>query len=96
MSELRVFWPEDFQLPAPARAQQAVAVRSVRAAVVRPDVVQRARVVRENRICRVCGNSGVLPLVGDDAEVSRNGRPIPGTGTLLGFHCCGCGCEWSV
>lgn len=105
MSNLRVFWPEDFQPAIPAKAAGTIRLSAAGTAMVHRaqkvfgphlSVLDRARLLRENSRCRVCGHCGALPLVGDDAELNRSGRPIPGTGTLLGFHCSGCGTEWSV
>lgn len=106
MSDLRVFWPEDCQPEVSAKATGKIRLSAAGIAMVHraqmisaphhQSVLDRAKLLRENNRCRVCGHSGALPLVGDDAELNRSGRPIPGTGTLQGFHCCGCGAEWSV
>jgi len=57
----------------------------------------RARVIRDNSVCPECSMMNVEPLELDDAMVSRrNHRPIPGTATIVGFHCNSCGTEWPV
>jgi hypothetical protein len=60
------------------------------------DVVTRAQTLRENRECRQCGHPVVEPVELNDAAVNRNGLPIPGTATLVGFHCARCDREWPV
>jgi hypothetical protein len=60
------------------------------------DIVTRARLLYGNRICRTCGYPVVSPIELNDGQFNRNRRQIPGTATLVGFHCDGCGGEWSV
>lgn len=107
MSELRVYWPEDCHPQGvsssviagalrPSAAGKAVIHQGRKLSGPHLTVLERAKLLRDNGRCRVCGHCVTLPLVGEDAELNRSGRPIPGTGTLLGFHCCGCGVEWSV
>lgn len=58
---------------------------------------ERARVIHENRCCPECDMTDVEPLELEDGLVSRgNHRPIPGTATIVGFHCNHCGTEWPV
>jgi len=59
-------------------------------------VLVRAQAIRKNNECPECGHPVVEPVELNDAAISRNGLPIPGTATLVGFHCCGCEREWSV
>ncbi|MDC0273362.1 MAG: hypothetical protein P8M30_08170 [Planctomycetaceae bacterium] len=59
-------------------------------------VLVRAQVIRENCQCPSCGHPVVEPVELNNAAPSKNGLPIPGTATLVGFHCCGCEQEWSV
>ena len=59
--------------------------------------VDRARIIRNNCQCPECGHQEVEPLELDDAIVNPNNRlPVPGTSTIVGFHCHGCGLEWPV
>jgi hypothetical protein len=58
------------------------------------DPLDRARSLRCNDRCPHCSRSLVKPLELDDAVRSRNNLPIPGTATLVGFHCEGCHWEW--
>lgn len=60
------------------------------------DVVTRAQMLRENRECRQCGHPVVEPVELNDATHNQNGLPIPGTATLVGFHCTRCDREWPV
>ncbi len=97
MSTLRVVWPDEDLDGAVAVADPDIlpitrAGRSSR----QMDIITRARLLFENRNCPNCQYPVVLPLELDDATINRNGLPIPGTATLVGFHCGGCGDEWSV
>jgi hypothetical protein len=57
-------------------------------------VVERARTIRRNGRCPHCNHPVVEPIELDDAILNRNRMPIPGTATLVGFHCHGCEREW--
>lgn len=59
-------------------------------------VLDRARLIHRNRLCQSCGRPAVVPMQSEDMLMSRNGLPIPGSGTLIGFHCDCCSHEWSV
>ncbi|VAX36154.1 hypothetical protein MNBD_PLANCTO02-2686 [hydrothermal vent metagenome] len=59
------------------------------------NVLDRARTLHINRFCPECGYPDVEPLELDDAIINRNSLPIPGTATLVGFHCNDCHTEWS-
>jgi hypothetical protein len=57
----------------------------------------RARMIHANSQCSRCSGQDVEPLELDDAVASfRNGQPVPGTATIIGFHCNDCGYEWPV
>ena len=59
--------------------------------------VDRARILHENTECPECSKNNVEPLELQDAIISpRSRQPIPGTATIVGFHCCDCGTEWPV
>ncbi len=58
------------------------------------DLVLRARKLNDNKRCPRCDHPVVVPLELDDARLGRGRRPIPCTGTLVGFHCSGCHTEW--
>ncbi|MCP4785987.1 MAG: hypothetical protein GY903_25880 [Fuerstiella sp.] len=59
--------------------------------------VDRARIIRENSVCPECSQMNVEPLELQDAIISpKNRLPIPGTATIVGFHCNACSTEWPV
>lgn len=60
----------------------------------RVNMLRRARLLRENSRCPHCGHPVVEPLELEDALYSRGNLPIPGTATLVGFHCEACHAEW--
>jgi hypothetical protein len=60
------------------------------------NAVRRAEVIYNNRFCPSCNHPEVEPLELDDGINNRNGIPIPGTCTLVGFHCLDCHSEWPV
>lgn len=57
---------------------------------------QRAYLLRTNDCCPQCQRSLVEPLELQDAIIGRNQRPVPGTSTLIGFHCQSCEWEWPI
>ncbi|MEZ6061436.1 MAG: hypothetical protein R3C19_13915 [Planctomycetaceae bacterium] len=59
--------------------------------------VDRARIIHDNGQCPECSHTDVEPLELEDALISPKSRlPIPGTATIVGFHCHHCGTEWPV
>lgn len=54
----------------------------------------RCRVERQNRVCPVCDRITAAPIELCDGLLSRNGSLIPGSATIVGFHCSSCGHEW--
>ncbi len=58
------------------------------------DVVSRARIERANTQCPSCQRVTVQPIELGDAVVNRNGATVPGTATVVGFHCNACRHEW--
>ncbi len=59
--------------------------------------VDRARLIHQNGICPECGHQDIEPLELADSIISpKNRLPIPGTATIVGFHCNDCGTEWPV
>ena len=59
-------------------------------------VLDRARLIHRNRLCQCCGRPAVVPMQSEDMLMSRNGLPIPGSGTLIGFQCDCCSHAWSI
>jgi predicted RNA-binding Zn-ribbon protein involved in translation (DUF1610 family) len=59
--------------------------------------VDRAQLISRNRVCPECGHQNIEPLELDNALISpRNRLPVPGTASIVGFHCNDCGSEWPV
>ena len=56
--------------------------------------LNRARTLRCNNRCPHCSHGLIEPLELADGVQSRNSQPIPGTATLVGFHCLSCHWEW--
>lgn len=99
MSGYRVIWPEDVLDDVSGNVEIDVVqfrIPESRTKRSRMDAITRARLLFENRVCPTCGYPVVTPLELNDHQLNRNRLPIPGTATLVGFHCCGCGAEWSV
>lgn len=57
-------------------------------------LVRRAALLRENSVCPHCRRTNVIPLELNDALIGRGNLPIPGSATLVGFHCHSCHSEW--
>ena len=102
MSHLKLFVPDDAvhseevdaEFPATIPFRPVNRIASTPAA---PKAVDRARVLHENRQCPYCSHVNVEPIELHDSVVSvRNHRPIPGTATIVGFHCHSCNSEWPV
>ena len=60
------------------------------------EVLARTRTLYRNRSCRSCGRPTVEPVQLNDATLGKGRLPIPGTATLVGFHCQYCRHEWSA
>ncbi|MEZ6128152.1 MAG: hypothetical protein R3C59_05695 [Planctomycetaceae bacterium] len=59
--------------------------------------VDRARIIHDNSHCPECSGMDIEPLELQDAVISPKSRlPIPGTATIVGFHCNDCSTEWPV
>lgn len=59
--------------------------------------VDRAKILHDNAACPECSRHDIEPLELQDAAISPKSRlPIPGTATIVGFHCNDCGTEWPV
>ncbi|MFN0196818.1 MAG: hypothetical protein ACKVT0_08720 [Planctomycetaceae bacterium] len=56
--------------------------------------VLRAKVLHTNRVCPYCRRATVEPIELNDGVLNRQRLPIPGTATLVGFHCQECDAEW--
>lgn len=60
------------------------------------EVVQRSRLLHMHRRCKDCGRPTVQPVEQNDGVLGKNRLPVPGTSTVLGFHCDYCQSEWSA
>jgi hypothetical protein len=60
----------------------------------REALLSRARVLHRNRCCPNCRRGGVMPVDLGDGDDRNRAMPVPGTSTLVGFHCDACGAEW--
>ncbi len=58
--------------------------------------ISRARALHANRYCPTCGHSTVEPVTLNDGLRDGSGEYVPGTATLVGFHCGQCEAEWPV
>lgn len=59
--------------------------------------VDRARLLHDNCTCPECARHDIEPLELEDSVISpKNRLPVPGTATIVGFHCNDCGIEWPV
>lgn len=108
MSRLQLFCPsEDADRVVPPRTHSRLAAapavipfRSRRSLNASADpmigALLRAQTIRKNQSCPDCGHPVVVPIELNDAGLNRNGMPIPGTATLVGFHCNACASEWPV
>ena len=82
----------------PASASQLFPVHRFRRYVAsnNDQTVERARLIHSNRTCPSCGRGNVEPITLQDAATNRTAHAIPGTSTIVGFHCCSCGSEWAT
>jgi hypothetical protein len=110
MSCLKLHWPQALSLYAPADADWQGPADSGDAPVIlrfprrarqigsdtQRALLTRARIIHENRCCPICNRAAVVPVNSEQALLSRDHMPIPGSGTLLGFECESCGHEWNA
>ncbi len=104
---LRLFQPSDSEsesLPLPQASdvfEDIIPIDRARRSVVLSGrfmpAVDRAKLIHRNSECPECHKHDIEPLELDDALMSSRTRlPIPGTATIIGFHCNDCGSEWPV
>jgi len=100
MSHLKLYRPPEgnrtyrFDEPEPATLPFKPYFQSRQKSRQSMDELARARLLHENRVCPYCQHPEVEPLELDDAVYNGSGMPIPGTATLVGFHCLQCHAEW--
>jgi len=104
--QLRIYEPpadavED-QAPLPPKAEERwiLPFRNEQTTIISGRITppaERATIIRENSSCPECSSCAIEPLELRDAMISpRNRQPVPGTATIVGFHCEQCGTEWPV
>ncbi|HUG18776.1 MAG TPA: hypothetical protein VMM56_07340 [Planctomycetaceae bacterium] len=100
MSRLKLYSPDEVVLPF-SQETEDTRFSSSRTSCRIPvggdsmiDVLIRAQTIRDNRQCIDCGHPIVELLELNDGTFNRNGMPIPGTATLVGFRCASCNAEW--
>ncbi len=101
MSYLKIFHPEEEAPESTPESSEILPfdrttrIISGRVSPQRMRALNRARLLFQNQACAFCGKPTVEPIELDDAVISRqNHRPIPGTATIVGFHCHSCDQEW--
>lgn len=111
MSCLRLYSPRHFSLYAPwepevVREEESTedAPRLLRFPTLRSAasqegnpraLLQRTRVIHDNRCCPACGRATALP-VDQQPHNTHDHMPVPGAGTLVGFQCLRCDHEWAI
>jgi len=101
-NRLRIFSPDDSpQASETSDRPHVISFERARRAVVvsrrLSAATERARLIHHNSSCPECHRSAVEPLELNDGLTARGNRLIvPGTATLVGFHCNNCGYEWPV
>ena len=98
--------PQDVEIPdddrdGPADSPDLISFESARRGVIFSGRLRepqdRARLIRSNSTCPECSRRDVELLELDDGMISPGSRlPVPGTSTIVGFHCNDCGTEWPV
>ena len=100
MSALRVVWPDEELSQLQVLQEDPAIIPFERGTVTSSrgsfDIVGRARSLFQNRCCKACGYPVVEPIELADGLRNRKGMVIPGTATLVGYRCRGCGSEWSA
>ncbi len=106
MSHLKLFAPPSTALRDTAEGEDAVADaaaptilsfqlhRDRRHNCAFTGMLERARKLHANRACPECRYPVIRPLELADAVLNENQMPLPGTATLVGFHCQACHYEW--
>ena len=91
MSQLKLYCPDD-ALVGDEPVVLSFAEHAARARTIPMGSARRA-FVHDADDCPYCDDEAIIPLeIGHSRRA--NGYPIPGTGTLVGYHCDGCHAEW--
>ncbi|MDA0809425.1 MAG: hypothetical protein O2983_17165 [Planctomycetota bacterium] len=109
MSVLKVYWPENESAVAetlpPAMAESPTVSNEPEIysfvkwvdKLRQPDsqrLALRAQRLNAHQTCPDCHRAGVSPLMLNDGRMDSAGRLVPGSATLVGFHCEICSHEW--
>ncbi|MDA0834974.1 MAG: hypothetical protein O2955_12900 [Planctomycetota bacterium] len=110
MSSLKLYAPvelsdeDDFEIPSIIPFQMLVGETPASSIMISRDSTPgnvhrltpllRARALHTNRVCPYCRHAAVEPIELNDGTLNRQRQPIPGTATLVGFHCQDCNAEW--
>lgn len=92
MSRLRLFDPALDDEHAPAVIPFTPRIKHASG----PAIVRRAHLWNSNRACPCCRRASVEPVELEDGLLNAKAEPIPGTATIVGFTCNGCGHEWAT
>lgn len=94
MSCLAIYQPQPTDIaPEPSILKFPSLMREERA-TSQPTAVRRARLLHENQCCPNCHTAAVDPIEINDALLNASLQPIPGTATIVAFHCNRCYHEW--
>ncbi len=108
MSCLKLHWPQTLSLYRPADTEWDSASEDGPVILAFPriagriqpssqrELLNRARILHENRCCPECGRAAVVPVDAEPVQAYRDQTPVPGSGTLIGFACDSCGHEWQA
>ncbi|MBI1346412.1 hypothetical protein GC163_08985 [bacterium] len=101
MSRLRVLWPDEVDTDGGVALEEPAVIPFGDAGEIAGhgpmfDVIERARLLYDNRCCPSCHYPVVEPIELADGVRNRKGQVIPGTATLVGFRCRGCRSEWAT
>lgn len=93
MSQLALYCPDADVEPAilPFRADQAHAKT-----FQLHSTLARAKTIHHNQTCPDCQSAAVDPIELNDCQFDRFGQAIPGTATVVAFHCNCCQREWTA
>ncbi len=105
MSILKIYYPEETHNQPAVPQEDSAPARMIlpfdRGSYKKPHYLQqedwtlnRARIVFKNHQCPACRSASVSSLELRDGLLNRKNRSIPGTATVVGFHCASCDHEW--
>ncbi|MBL4885985.1 MAG: hypothetical protein JKY95_15810 [Planctomycetaceae bacterium] len=95
MSSIAIYRPSSFVAQEAPSTIPFPRIHKSRTQDTQNPVVDRARMMHANRCCPECGSVAVNPLELNDALLNASSRFIPGTATVVAFHCNGCYHQWS-